>query len=162
MNPSFNTVRWSSAARIAWLALWLLIMTAAAQYPAAGAEKSAPADIARTAAQQCRAHARVSVCDDALRWNPSDPSLLVAMGDALVRVRRLADAIRAYQRAAVIAPQTPRLQEKIEAAQASEKNKPADRPGHERPGRDRPGRDAPGETDSGRRFSNSEPDTQTH
>jgi tetratricopeptide (TPR) repeat protein len=142
MRSTLNPGPWLSAIRVAALALSLLSMAAAAQ-----------GDIARTAAQQCRAHARVGVCDDALRWNPSDPSLLVAMGDALMRVRRFPDAIRAYQRAAAIAPHTPGLKDKIETAQTtSAKIKPAGRAAH----------DASGETESGKRFSNSEPDTQTH
>jgi cytochrome c-type biogenesis protein CcmH/NrfG len=94
----------------------------------------------------------VSTCDDALRWNPSDPSLLVARGDALMRERRPADAVRAYQRAAALAPDTPRIKEKIVAAQAAAQVKPAKGPI----------RDAPPPADAGRRFSNADPDTQTH
>ncbi len=130
----------------------LLIAAAAAQEPpVASATKAAPNSIARTASQQCRAHASVSVCDDALRWNPSDPSLLTAMGDALVHVRRPADAIRAYQRAAALAPGTPGIEEKIQAAQAAAKASAK-----------KPLRDAAGANPASKHFSNSDPDTQTH
>jgi cytochrome c-type biogenesis protein CcmH/NrfG len=46
----------------------------------------------------------VDACDDAIRWNPRDPALLVAMGDAQMRAKRAADAARAYRRAAALAP----------------------------------------------------------
>jgi Flp pilus assembly protein TadD len=135
------------------LALSLLSMAARAQdAPAAGSAKPTPTGIARTAAQQCRAHASVSVCDDALRWNPSDPSLLVAMGDALLRVGRPADAVRAYERAAALAPATPGIEGKVQAAQALAAKTKAKGPA----------RDASSSAPLGKRFSNSDPDTQTH
>ena len=72
---------------------------------------------AQTAIERCHApRASVDVCDDAIRWNPHDPSLLVAMGDAQVRARRYADAARAYRRAASLAPGTPGIQQKISNA----------------------------------------------
>jgi cytochrome c-type biogenesis protein CcmH/NrfG len=130
----------------------LSMAAAAAEPPAAVSAKPLASGIARTAAQQCRAHASVSVCDDALRWNPSDPSLLVAMGDALLRVQRPADAVRAYQRAAVLAPNTPGIEVKLQAAQALSA----------KPKTKRTVSDASSSSSSGKRFSNSDPDTQTH
>jgi cytochrome c-type biogenesis protein CcmH/NrfG len=81
-----------------------------------------------------------------LRWNPSDASLLAAMGDALMRERRSADALRAYQRAAALAPDTPGLQKKIKTAQGAKKAVA----------------DASSSAPQAKRFSNSDPDTQTH
>jgi cytochrome c-type biogenesis protein CcmH/NrfG len=127
-----------------------LSTAAAAQEPPPGAARPVSSDIAHSAAQRCRAHASVNVCDDALRWNPSDPSLLAAMGDALMRARRAADAVRVYQRAAALAPDTPGIGKKIEAAQASVRR-------HEKKAL----RDASA-AGSGQRFSNSDPETQTH
>jgi cytochrome c-type biogenesis protein CcmH/NrfG len=75
--------------------------------------------MAHAAADRCRApHASVDACDDAIRWNPRDPTLLVAMGDAQLRARRFADAARAYRRAAALAPGTAGIQQKISAADA--------------------------------------------
>lgn len=125
----------------------------AQEAPPAGASKPVATDIARAASQRCRAHPSVSACDDALRWNPSDPSLLVARGDALMHEQRPADAVRAYQRAAALAPDTPRIQEKIQSAAASFAKL---KTGKE------PVRDASSQAASGKRFSNSEPDTETH
>lgn len=127
------------------------MVAVAIEPPAAVSAKPFPSGIARTAAQQCRAHASVSACDDALRWNPSDPSLLVAMGDALVRVRRSADAVRAYQRAATLAPNTPGIEGKLQAAQALSAKPKTRTVG-----------DASSSAPSGKHFSNSDPDTQTH
>jgi cytochrome c-type biogenesis protein CcmH/NrfG len=112
---------------------------------------AAAAQESSTAAQRCRAHTSVNACDDAIRWNPRDPSLLVAMGDTLMKVRRPADAVRAYQRAASLAPTLPGIAEKIEAAQASAAKLKARSAG-----------DASNSPASGKRFSNSDPDTQTH
>jgi hypothetical protein len=75
------------------------------------------------------------------------------MGDALMRARRPADALRVYQRAAALAPHTPGIDAKIQRAQAAPaKAKPARVPAPE----------ASGSADAGKRFSNSDPETQTH
>jgi hypothetical protein len=66
---------------------------------------------------RCASFADLDACDDALRWNPSDPALLVASGDALLRAQRPADAIRHYRRAAALAPHWPDLTAKISAAE---------------------------------------------
>src|ERR1700728_1496168 len=89
--------------------------------PSASADASNPgsAATAHDAAEGCHArYATVDACDDAIRWNPRDPSLLVAMGDAQMRAKRSADALRAYQRAAALAPATPGIQQKISKAEA--------------------------------------------
>jgi hypothetical protein len=152
MVSARSTGRWLSAVRFSGLALSLLSTAAAAQgTPPALAPKPVPSDSAYTASQRCRAHASVSVCNDALRWNPSDASLLAAMGDALMRVGRAADAVRVYQRAAALAPRTPRIEQKLEAAQASAKLNSRSTV-----------RDTSGPGASGKRFSNADPDTQTH
>ena len=67
---------------------------------------------------RCRANADVDACYDAIRWTPSDPALLVALGDALERAQRPADAIRNYRRAAVLAPAMRGISAKIGTAQA--------------------------------------------
>jgi cytochrome c-type biogenesis protein CcmH/NrfG len=95
----------------------------------------------------CRAHANIDACYDALRWKPSDPELLVALGDAQIRAHRPADAIRTYKRAAEIAPNMAGLTAKISAAEA------------------RPVKRAPGNAvhaDPGKRFSNAAPEAQSH
>jgi Flp pilus assembly protein TadD len=55
-------------------------------------------------AERCRAHGSVDTCYDAIRHSPSDPSLLAALGDAFAREKHTADALRAYRRAAGLAP----------------------------------------------------------
>jgi cytochrome c-type biogenesis protein CcmH/NrfG len=144
--------RYFSAANFPVLAFSLAVMAAGVQQAPAESEKSVAGDVAHISAQRCRTHASVSTCDDALRWNPSDPSLLAAMGDALMRARRPADAMRVYQRAASLAPRTPGIEAKVQTAQALSARSRAKRTD----------RDASVPAPSGRRFSNSDPDTQTH
>jgi len=147
-----STGRYFSAASLPGLALALVLVSAVAQQAPADSEKGVNGDVARTSAQRCRTRATVNTCDDALRWNPSDPSLLAAMGDALMRVGRSADAVRVYQRAAALAPGTPRIQAKIRSAQtlsAKVRN-------------NKTVRDASSVAPPGKRYSNLDPDTQTH
>ena len=103
--------------------------------------------------RSCQAHANVDACYDALRWNPSDPALLVALGDALERTRHSSDAIRAYRRAAALAPNMPGIAERISAVEAKESAKRA-------PGKG----SAHGAThaDSNKRYSNAAPEGQSH
>ena len=54
--------------------------------------------------EHCRQQANLDACYDAVRRNPSNPAILVALGDALNRAKRPADAVRAYKRAAALAP----------------------------------------------------------
>jgi cytochrome c-type biogenesis protein CcmH/NrfG len=75
--------------------------------------------IARAAAHRCHSpHATVDDCDDAVRWNPQDPSILIAMGDVQMRAQHPADADRAYRHALALAPNTPGIQQKITNAEA--------------------------------------------
>jgi predicted Zn-dependent protease len=75
--------------------------------------------VARAAAHRCHSpHATVDDCDDAVRWNPQDASLLIAMGDVQMRAQRPADADRAYQHALALAPSTPGIEQKIGNAEA--------------------------------------------
>jgi predicted Zn-dependent protease len=98
----------------------------------------------------CRA---VDACYDAIRRNPSDPSLLSALGDALLRANRPVDALRTYQRVASLAPSTPGIAAKISAVQAklSAKRTPGNPPLR-----------AASADAAGKRFSNAAPETQSH
>jgi cytochrome c-type biogenesis protein CcmH/NrfG len=121
------------------------------QSPAsAGASGSAAS--ARDAADRCHSrHATVDSCDDAVRYNPRDPSLLIAMGDAQMRAKRPGDAVRAYQRAAALAPGNSGIQQKItktEAIIAKSKNSAV--------------RGPVTASTSNKRFSNADPETQSH
>ncbi len=107
-----------STARPLFLA-FLLLSTAAWSPEAASpsAANAAAAALKRDSAL-CRAHADLDACYDAIRWNPGDPALLVALGDALVLAKRPADAIRTYRRAAALAPSMPGIAAKIGVAEA--------------------------------------------
>jgi Flp pilus assembly protein TadD len=129
---------------------FLLLSTAAwpreAASPSANraADRAAAVTLKRDAAR-CRAHANLDACYDAIRWSPGDPALLVALGDALERARRPADAVRNYRRAATLAPDTPGLADKIRAAEA------------------KLARRAPAANGaSGKRYSNAAPETRSH
>jgi chromosome segregation ATPase len=71
----------------------------------------------KTDFRSCRAGG-IDACYDAIRYRPSDPSLLSALGDALLRANRPADALRAYQRVAILAPNMPGVVAKISALEA--------------------------------------------
>jgi cytochrome c-type biogenesis protein CcmH/NrfG len=85
--------------------------------PSSAAGKAAAAKLKHNS-ERCSRHADLDACNDAIRWNPSDPVLLVALADALVRAKRPADAIRHYRRAAALAPNMPGIAAKITAAEA--------------------------------------------
>ena len=72
----------------------------------------------RRDAARCLAHAGIDACNDAIRRNPSDPQLLVALADAEIRDQRPANALRHYRRAAELAPAMRGLGAKINAAEA--------------------------------------------
>jgi cytochrome c-type biogenesis protein CcmH/NrfG len=82
-------------------------------------EAASPAAMASAQrdAARCLAQSKVDACDDAIRRNPGDPKLLVALADGLVRAKRPADAIRHYRRAAALAPHFPGLAAKLSAAE---------------------------------------------
>jgi cytochrome c-type biogenesis protein CcmH/NrfG len=127
---------------------FLLLSVAAWPWAAALGAAEAPAATIKRDFDACRTHANIDACYDALRWKPSDPQLLVALGDAQIRAHRTADALRTYKRAADVAPNTPGLAAKISAAEA--------RPTVKR---------APVNAvhaDPGKRFSNAAPEAQSH
>jgi cytochrome c-type biogenesis protein CcmH/NrfG len=95
--------------------LLLLAGAAGAWQPAPS--KAVAARIKRDVAN-CKRSKNLETCDDAVRWDPSDPALLVAFGDALMRTQHPADALRQYQRAASLSPKLPGVAAKISAAEA--------------------------------------------
>jgi hypothetical protein len=90
--------------------------TPAARKPAAGRPVTAGVKL-NTDFRRCRAGG-IDACYDAIRYRPSDPSLLSALGGALLRANRPADALRAYQRVAILAPNMPGVVAKISALEA--------------------------------------------
>ena len=97
-------------------ALFLALALSAVAATAVAAGPSAT-ELKRGAAQ-CLARRNEDACDDAVRWNPSDPALLIALADLELRAGHPADALRHYHRAAEIAPSTSGLNAKIAAADA--------------------------------------------
>jgi cytochrome c-type biogenesis protein CcmH/NrfG len=142
-----------SAARPA-VSAFLLLFLAAWPWAAATAAEDLPASAIKRDFESCRVHANIDACYDALRWKPSDPALLVALGDAQLRAQRAADAIRAYKRAAEIAPDMPGLAAKISAIEAKSSAKHAAGNG--------PAHGAAVHADSGKRYSNAAPEAQSH
>jgi tetratricopeptide (TPR) repeat protein len=104
--------------------------------------------------ERCRAQANLDACYDAIRYRPSDPSLLSALGDALARANRPIDAIRTYQRVAALAPNLPGITAKISAIEAKMSAK--------RPSANSPVHATSADAASGKRFSNAAPETQSH
>lgn len=125
----------------------LLLLGVAAWWGTASAAGEAPATLKRDF-DSCRVHGNIDACYDALRWKPSDPQLLVALGDAQERAQRPADAIRAYRRAAAIAPNLPGIGAKISAAEKRASAKPV--------------RPNPVHTEAVRSYSNADTETQSH
>ena len=126
----------------------LLLLGVAAWCATASAAGEAPATLKRDF-ESCRVHGNIDACYDALRWKPSDPALLAALGDAEERAQHPADALRAYRRAAAIAPNLPGIGAKINAAEkrASAKKKVRPNPVH---------------TETAKTFSNADTETQSH
>ena len=143
-------VRPMSGAGFLFLA-FVLLCTAARPLEAASlsADKAVAEALKRDTAR-CRAQADVGACYDAIRRNPGDAALLVALADALVRAQRPADAIRNYRRAAALEPNMPGLAAKISAVEAKLSSRRA-----------RPGNSAAGGT-AGKHYSNAAPETQSH
>jgi len=104
--------------------LWSLRILAASAIVAGSAQAAiSPPDPKASASLKrdyasCSTQSNLEACYDAIRWNPSDPALLMATGDALIRAGRPADAIRTYRRAAQLAPNTHGLAAKISSAEA--------------------------------------------
>jgi len=130
------------------LVAFLLLSPAAwPQDAAAPAANKASAATLKRDSTRCHAN-DVDACYDAIRWNPGDPALLVALGDALMHAGRAADAIRNYRRAAALAPATRGLTAKINAAEAKLTSK-------------RP-TGVPVNAVAAKRFSNAAPVAQSH
>ena len=141
------TLRSKSAAGCAVLAWALLSLAGWSQDTASPAAKPSAATLQHDI-ERCKAHANLDECYDAIRWNPGDPELLVALGDALLRANRTADAIRTYRRAVALAPGNRYLAAKISAAEAKLASTRAPRT-------------APTPA-SARRYSNAAPEAQSH
>ena len=142
-----------SAARTA-VSAFLILSLAAWPWAAAPAAADPPETAIKRDFESCRAHANIDACYDALRWKPSDPELLVALGDAQLRAQRAADAIRAYKRAAEIAPNMPGLAAKISAIEAKASAKHAAGNGA--------ARGVAVHADAGKRYSNAASEAQSH
>ena len=147
--------RTGNCARIL-LAAWLALPPTAWRAEAA----SPPLDAAvaatlRRDSARCRAKLDLDACYDAVRRNPGDASLNVALGDALMRAKRRADALRTYRRAAVLAPNTPGLSAKITALLQA-------KPSAKRPAVRSLADRTPVDRSSGKRFSNAAVDGQSH
>jgi hypothetical protein len=120
------------------VALSLTGIAQAATSPSAG---GASAAALKRYTVSCSTQANLDACYDAIRWNPSDPALLTATGDALMLAGRPADALRNYHRAAQLAPATKGIAAKISKAEA---------------------RLAALNASLNRRYSNNDPETQSH
>jgi cytochrome c-type biogenesis protein CcmH/NrfG len=133
------------------LILCLPVLSRAAPSPAA--VNAAAATLKRDSAG-CTVHADIDACYDALRWNPGDPALLTALGDALMLAMRPADAVRNYRRAAEIAPDARGLAAKISAAEAKLASRRAPR------NLSADGTSSDGSL--GKQYSNAAPESQSH
>jgi cytochrome c-type biogenesis protein CcmH/NrfG len=132
----------------------LLLSLAAWPWAAAPAADDLQATTIKRDFEACRVHANIDACYDALRWKPADPELLVALGDAQLRAQRAPDAIRAYKRAAEIAPNMPGLAAKISAIEAKSSAK--------HPAGNGASHGVAVHADSGKRYSNAAPEAQSH
>ena len=102
----------------------------------------------------CHTHRDLDSCSDAVRWNPGDPALIVALADALARTGRLPEALRDYRRAETLEPGMRGLDAKIKATETrlSERRAP------KKPAVDRASVDPA----AGKRYSNADPEAQSH
>ena len=89
-----------------------------AAWSAQPSSSEAAAATAKRESTRCVTQADLDACNDAIRRNPSDPGLLVALADALMHAKRPADAIRHYRRAAALAPHMPGLAAKLSDAES--------------------------------------------
>ncbi len=155
-------------------ARWALVALPLSCAIAWGQSTGSASSAARAAARRCHSpHASVDACDDAIRWNPQDSSLLAAMGDAQLRAKHPADAARAYRRAAALAPSTPGIQQKISEADAllakaktktktKAKTPPATAATATAAASTAAASTAAASTAAAKRFSNADPETQSH
>lgn len=134
-----------STARPALLSVLLLSAAAGSLQAASPSAGNAAAAALKRDSALCRVHADLDACYDAIRWNPVDPALLVALGDALVVAKRPGDAIRHYRRAAALAPGMPGIAAKIKVAEARLTSTRA-----------------AGNLAPGKRYTNAAPEAQSH
>src|ERR1700722_3154943 len=71
--------------------------------PSPAAVKAAAETLKRDSAG-CSVHADIDACYDALRWNPGDPGLLIALGDILLIARGRGVETRNYNTTAEFQP----------------------------------------------------------
>ena len=136
-----------TAAQVIALAVLLGAISPRAAGAAGPAAAAKPAPAAPSPGfERCRAHADIDACYDALRRNPSDPTLLGALGDALAHANRPADALRTYRRAAALAPGDRSIAARISALETKLSAKPA----------------APVRATNEKRYSNAAPESQSH
>jgi predicted Zn-dependent protease len=93
---------------------------------------------------------------EALRLKPDDAAIIVAQGDALMHAKRAGDALSRYRHAAALTPDLPDIGEKIKLAEAEVPSVPSVGPGQPRAS------SAANSAPPSRRYSNLEPDAQTH
>jgi cytochrome c-type biogenesis protein CcmH/NrfG len=134
-----------STARSLGLAFLLFSAAAWSREAASSPAGKATAATLKRDSSRCSTNADLNACYDAIRWTPGDPALLVALADALVRAKHPADAIRYYQRAALLAPNMRGVDAKISAAEAKASSKRA-----------------PVNGTVVKRYSNASPETQSH
>ena len=133
----------------AWVIALAALLGANSPHDARAAAPDPAANPAATAAlntgfERCRAR-DIDACYDALRRNPSDPALLGALGDALARANRPADALRTYRRALALSPGDRSITARISALETKASAKPA-----------------PVRAANDKRFSNAAPESQSH
>jgi cytochrome c-type biogenesis protein CcmH/NrfG len=139
-----------------FMAVWFLISMSCETVVAA---QPTPTDAAVAAtlkrdAERCRTRLDLDACYDAIRRDPRDVTLVVALGDALARAKRPADALRSYRHAEELAPKTPGLAAKIDAVDGTLQAK--------RAGRNVPVDRAAADRVAVRRFTNAAPEGQSH
>ncbi|HEV7357854.1 MAG TPA: hypothetical protein VGN99_07645 [Steroidobacteraceae bacterium] len=135
-----------TAAHVITLAVLLGAISPHAARAAAPVPTANPASAALNPGfERCRTRSDIDACYDALRRNPSDPTLLGALGDALARANRPADALRTYRRVAALSPSDRSITAKISALEAKTSAKPA-----------------PARAATEKRFSNAAPESQSH
>jgi predicted Zn-dependent protease len=134
----------------AWALLALLLASSSVPLNASAAAGRPPAATLKRDFDNCRAHANLDACYDAVRWNPSDPALLVALGDALAAANRPADALRTYKRASALAPGMHGLNAKISAIETKLSKHAGNTPPRA------------AHAASDKRYSNIAPDSQSH
>jgi predicted Zn-dependent protease len=112
----------------------------------------------KRAAFRCSSLSDLDACAEALRLKPDDPVLLISQGDALMRAKHAADALDRYRRAAALTPDLQDIGEKIKLAESELPVSPSDAASAARQPR------APSAANNStlRRYSNVEPDAQTH